>query len=212
MPSYVHRVGRTARAGKSGRAVSLVGDSDRKIFKVILKASHGQVIQRVVKADSINKIKLKIASFEPDVQAVEEAEKEERQLRLAEMEVRKMENIIKYQEEIAARPKRDWFMTGWEKKTNRENANEIELGGDAEGGGRSSTPHYDRLTKAQKERVDEATNTGKPRRGGDRDEDSGVNRKKRKRDDKPSKSQKKRKVSEEDKKCAFSWVLNGKLD
>lgn len=35
--TYVHRVGRTARAGCSGRAVTLVCDSRRKIMKEVLK-------------------------------------------------------------------------------------------------------------------------------------------------------------------------------
>lgn len=39
MPSnesiYVHRVGRTARAGERGRAISLIGDSDRWLLKVL---------------------------------------------------------------------------------------------------------------------------------------------------------------------------------
>jgi superfamily II DNA/RNA helicase len=35
--SYVHRVGRTARAGGTGRAVSLIGEKDRKILKEVLK-------------------------------------------------------------------------------------------------------------------------------------------------------------------------------
>lgn len=34
---YIHRVGRTARAGKVGRSISLIGDRDRKLVKEILK-------------------------------------------------------------------------------------------------------------------------------------------------------------------------------
>jgi len=37
MPStlkqYIHRVGRTARAGKAGRSISLIGEEDRKLMK-----------------------------------------------------------------------------------------------------------------------------------------------------------------------------------
>lgn len=35
--SYVHRVGRTARAEGTGRAVSLIGEKDRKMLKEVLK-------------------------------------------------------------------------------------------------------------------------------------------------------------------------------
>ena len=34
---YVHRVGRTARAGCGGRAVTFVGDARRKVMKDVLK-------------------------------------------------------------------------------------------------------------------------------------------------------------------------------
>ena len=33
--SYVHRVGRTARAGAKGKSISLVGESERNMLKVI---------------------------------------------------------------------------------------------------------------------------------------------------------------------------------
>jgi ATP-dependent RNA helicase DDX27 len=43
MPStlkqYIHRVGRTARAGKAGRSISLVGEEERKLMREILKAT-----------------------------------------------------------------------------------------------------------------------------------------------------------------------------
>jgi len=45
---YVHRVGRTARAGKSGRSVSLVGESERKLLKEIVKFAKNPVKSRVV--------------------------------------------------------------------------------------------------------------------------------------------------------------------
>jgi ATP-dependent RNA helicase DDX27 len=41
---YVHRVGRTARAGLHGRSISIIGDGDRKTLKEILKAEKKQII------------------------------------------------------------------------------------------------------------------------------------------------------------------------
>lgn len=45
---YVHRVGRTARAGKAGRSVSLVGEEERKMLKEIVKTAKTQVKARIL--------------------------------------------------------------------------------------------------------------------------------------------------------------------
>ena len=45
---YIHRVGRTARAGRSGRAVSLCGESERKMLKEIVKQANNPVKSRMV--------------------------------------------------------------------------------------------------------------------------------------------------------------------
>uniref|UniRef100_A0A671SFM0 RNA helicase n=1 Tax=Sinocyclocheilus anshuiensis TaxID=1608454 RepID=A0A671SFM0_9TELE len=45
---YVHRVGRTARAGKVGRSVSLVGETERKMLKEIVKKAKTPVKARVI--------------------------------------------------------------------------------------------------------------------------------------------------------------------
>lgn len=42
---YVHRIGRTARAGKSGRAISLIGEDDRKLLKLIYKQNKGKSLK-----------------------------------------------------------------------------------------------------------------------------------------------------------------------
>lgn len=45
---YVHRVGRTARAGKAGRSVSLVGEEERKMLKEIVKTAKAPVKARIL--------------------------------------------------------------------------------------------------------------------------------------------------------------------
>lgn len=53
MPSeikhYVHRVGRTARAGKVGRAISLVGEDDRVLLKSLIQVNKNRpILQRTL--------------------------------------------------------------------------------------------------------------------------------------------------------------------
>ncbi|RXM99397.1 putative ATP-dependent RNA helicase DDX27 [Acipenser ruthenus] len=50
---YVHRVGRTARAGKVGRSVSLVGEQERKMLKDIVKQAKTPVKARVLPQDQL---------------------------------------------------------------------------------------------------------------------------------------------------------------
>lgn len=77
---YVHRVGRTARYERSGRAVTLVGEQDRKLVKVAVKnLKAGQSVkQRVIPAEVINKYRQKIKEVEEQVREVLIDEKDEK--------------------------------------------------------------------------------------------------------------------------------------
>jgi len=123
MPSteavYVHRVGRTARAGKKGRAVSLVGETghERTLLKLIVKHSYQNSCKhRIVPADPIKMWREKIENMSQSIKEVISLEKEEKAMRVAEMEAEKLTNIIKYKDEIVSRPARSWFISEHEKK------------------------------------------------------------------------------------------------
>uniref|UniRef100_A0A7N2N1U2 DEAD-box ATP-dependent RNA helicase 28 n=1 Tax=Quercus lobata TaxID=97700 RepID=A0A7N2N1U2_QUELO len=114
--SYIHRVGRTARAGREGYAVTFVTDNDRSLLKDIAKKAGSKLRSRTVAEQSITKWSEIIEQMEDQVAEILEEEREERTLRKAEMEVSRAENLIAYREEIYSRPKKTWFVTEKEKR------------------------------------------------------------------------------------------------
>ncbi|GAO51195.1 hypothetical protein G7K_5306-t1 [Saitoella complicata NRRL Y-17804] len=120
---YLHRVGRTARAGRIGRSVTLAGEADRKVVKAAVKAAETQKMKvgsRTLDNDLVDKLGAKIAGMEDEIEEVMKDEREEKLLRQAEMEIRRGENVMKYEDEIKSRPARTWFTNEKGKKDAKE--------------------------------------------------------------------------------------------
>ena len=81
---YVHRVGRTARAGKKGRSITLVGEADRKMLKAAIKHASGedQVRHRHVPPEAVQKWSKKLDELKDEIAGVLQEEKEEKQVRI----------------------------------------------------------------------------------------------------------------------------------
>ncbi|CAO3689206.1 unnamed protein product [Umbelopsis vinacea] len=118
---YLHRVGRTARAGRNGRSVTLIGEADRKLLKMAVKSSNNsQVKHRVVPAELIVKYKAKLEAITAQVRDVMKQEKEDKVMRQAEMELKKSENLLVHANEIYSRPARTWFQSDKDKKKSKD--------------------------------------------------------------------------------------------
>ncbi|XP_037816534.1 probable ATP-dependent RNA helicase DDX27 [Lucilia sericata] len=120
---YIHRVGRTARAGRAGISVSLAGEKERKIVKDIIKNAEGSVKNRIIPPEIIEKYRNKLTALEPEIQNILDEEQAERQIAKMEQQLSKTERKL-----LGAKNEhRDWFQT---KKQREEEKQRLSLNPD----------------------------------------------------------------------------------
>ncbi|KAI9346236.1 DEAD-domain-containing protein [Obelidium mucronatum] len=118
--TYVHRCGRTARANQSGIAVSFVGESDRAVLKLAMKASTDEIQHRVIPGKVVTRFEAKVEELKEAAAEVLVEEKREKEMRGLEMKVKRMENIVEFAEDIKNRPKKSWFQSVAEKEAAKQ--------------------------------------------------------------------------------------------
>lgn len=118
MQHYIHRVGRTARAGRVGVSVSLAGEQERSLVKEIIKNAKNPVKNRIILPDIIDKYSKKLQSLETDVNKILEEERNERELAKIENQANRAEKLLKSESNKGA--ERTWFQTQKERKEEKE--------------------------------------------------------------------------------------------
>ena len=116
---YIHRVGRTARAGRAGISVSLAGEQERKIVKDIIKNAVNPVKNRIIPPEIIEKYRKKLIALEPELRNVYEEEQAEKELAQTENQLSKTEKKLKM-EKGETKESRQWFQTHKERMEEKE--------------------------------------------------------------------------------------------
>lgn len=123
LKTYIHRVGRTARAGRTGCSVTLVGEDKRTFLKELMKEAktRGETIKsRLIDPKHVQENFECIRNVHIDIKNIVSEEMEEKEIRIAEMEANRAENLIVHEDEIRLKPKRTWFMSERDKKDLKE--------------------------------------------------------------------------------------------
>ena len=124
---YVHRVGRTARAGKKGSCITFVNEKELRNFKKMARQMREKVFSRNVDFEEVKKIRKNIRGMEDDIKNVFKRERFEKELQKAEMEATKAQNLLDYRETIYNKPKREWIVSKKERSILRRKVKKLKL-------------------------------------------------------------------------------------
>ena len=113
---YLHRIGRTARAGSHGVAVTLCNEEERKDIKKLTRKLNQSIAPYMLNAKQVVATHEFIAkTLDPIIHEMDLEIQADKEIEQAYKEALRAENLVKYKHEIMSRPKSEWFTT--KKKT-----------------------------------------------------------------------------------------------
>ena len=115
---YIHRVGRTARKGYVGEAITICDDKERLVLKKIFKKEKIEINLNPIKIknEDIKDLYKNIIKFKNDIEEKLIDEKAEKQFEMTEKDIEKTMNIKLHQNEIKKKKKKKWYETTKEKR------------------------------------------------------------------------------------------------
>jgi ATP-dependent RNA helicase DDX27 len=112
-----------------------------------------KIKQRLIPREIVEEWKEKIIKNRKDVWDILREEKQEKELRLAEMEANKAENLLEHEDEIFSRPKKTWFQTLREKNKLKEDQKKKFDQGEIEGGDESGDEDEEEIVEGGRGKV-----------------------------------------------------------
>jgi len=113
---YLHRIGRTARAGATGVSITLTNEEERKEIKKLTRKMNQNLNSYMVNPKLITTCHNFIVSqVDAILHDIELELLEDHEMEKAYKEAMKAENMWKHRDEIESRPKSEWIMTAKEK-------------------------------------------------------------------------------------------------
>jgi ATP-dependent RNA helicase DDX27 len=111
---YIHRVGRTARAQRSGRSITFFTSEEYTLVKRIVKKSvdkkdREHVLERKLDMAFVGMWMDRIRGIEPILRDIEKEEKVEKEIFVSSQKLTKAENLHKHKKTIENRPRKRWI-------------------------------------------------------------------------------------------------------
>lgn len=119
---YIHRVGRTARAGEAGVCLTIVDPYELQKLKGVVKSTKEKLFVRPVSDGMIKEIDNEILELDADVTNIYRQERFERELRQAEKEAERVRNQLEFSQDIYNRPKKEWIISSKGKQLIKDEA------------------------------------------------------------------------------------------